>query len=118
MSDSKNPSTTMQQDSDQAFTFSRNTTLRDSIDASSSIHTLKPTLSPITEEGALKENSWKKSVRAAYLKFEAKTPHGKDRLRTQAWREHRAKMGKEMEEHEAVMYWQSAPWAMGQFCMK
>ena len=114
MSDSKNPSTTTQQDSDAASTFSHATTLQNQTDASS-IYTVKPTLSTIAEDGMQEKNSWKTSVKAAYLKFESKTPHGKDRQKNKLILQQRKKDGVDENYKPNIMFARPAAWSYGSF---
>jgi hypothetical protein len=119
MSDSKNSSTAVtQQDSDNCSTFSRTTTLYDQADtSSSSVYTLKPELSTIAEDGVQEENKWKKSVKDAYLKFEALTPHGKDRLKNRLILQERKKNGVDPNYKPNIMWARTgtSPWGLGGF---
>jgi hypothetical protein len=85
---------------------SSSTTFANTFD-SDSISTIKP-----TQER--EKRGWREKVRESYLKFEAKTPHGKDRVILRAREEagvRTEKMGEKI--YPRVMIWQSAPWGMG-----
>jgi hypothetical protein len=103
------PASNMSLENPQNSTIS-SITLHEQSDA---IYTLTPTLSIISEENTQEGSPWKQSVKAAYLKFEAKTSHGKDRIILQARRPNgnsTEKMGEKF--RGRVMIWHSAPWRM------
>jgi hypothetical protein len=103
------PASNMSLENPQNSTIS-SITLHEQSDA---IYTLTPTLSIISEENTQEGSPWKQSVKAAYLKFEAKTSHGKDRIILQPRRPNgnsTEKMGEKF--RGRVMIWHSAPWRM------
>lgn len=94
---------------------SRTTTLRTDNDIASE-YTLKPTLSSSTQEkGKGKEKvGFKGRMKEAYLKLEAKTPHGKDRIIMEERKKNGVRTEKLGEKiYPKVMINQSAAWGMG-----